>query len=169
MRPAVVEPGERYGLLTVVSQSESRNGRRVYECRCDCGNTTLVLSTHLRQGQTKSCGCRERTTHGHKLVDGASPTYNSWKMMLTRCRNPQHKDWEFYGARGITVCDRWSRFVHFLEDMGERPEGTSLDRIDVLGNYEPGNCRWATREVQAKNTRRQLANVSQTDTPESDS
>jgi hypothetical protein len=96
---------------------------------------------------------REPRTHGH-ASNGCSPTYHSWTAMKKRCRDPNNKDWKIYGGRGISYCERWERFDNFLADMGERPEGTSLDRFpDKNGNYEPGNCRWATDLEQARNRR----------------
>ena len=82
-----------------------------------------------------------------------TPTYRSWAHMLDRCRNPKNDSWDYYGGRGITVCEEWTDFAQFLADMGERPEGTSIDRIDVDGNYEPGNCRWADHTTQINNRR----------------
>lgn len=91
--------------------------------------------------------------HGHKPRSGASPTYTSWNMMMARCYRPSSPSFKNYGARGITVCPRWHEFAEFLEDMGERPAGKSLDRVDPSKNYDPGNCRWATRVEQNRNRR----------------
>lgn len=92
--------------------------------------------------------------HGHAVSGRETPTYRTWQDMKKRCTNPRHKDWASYGGRGITVCERWRVFAVFLEDMGERPDGMTLDRRDPDGHYEPGNCRWATARTQARNTRK---------------
>lgn len=90
-------------------------------------------------------------SHGHASYRNRSPTYQSWAAIIQRCNNPKSTSYPHYGARGITVCERWLKFENFLADMGERPEGTTIDREDGSGNYEPGNCRWATKEQQSAN------------------
>jgi len=98
-----------------------------------------------------------RYTHGHKSRRKQTATYRSWSSMLTRCLNSKSDNYKHYGGRGITICDRWRNFADFLADMGERPLGTSLDRIDPNGNYEPDNARWWPQSAQSQNTRRTLA------------
>lgn len=151
----------RFGRLAVQTRSGTRGGRVTWHCLCDCGTTVEVVSHALTSGHTTSCGClrNERnastpTQHGHaKRGEKLTRTYKSWQAMLTRCTNPKVKSFADYGARGITVCDRWKTFANFLADMGERPPGTTLDREKNEVGYEPGNCRWATKITQARNTR----------------
>lgn len=151
--------GQRYGRLVVkgVGPRAGSGKSRHYACLCVCGEIVEVRGSHLRSDHTTSCGCLHRevvTTHGHTAGGGRSPTYQSWSSMVARATNPGNKNWADYGGRGIQVCDAWRySFETFLADLGERPEGTSIDRINVDGDYEPSNCRWATAPEQRANRR----------------
>lgn len=155
---ALFIPGVRFGRLTTVRRAEGpiRGGAWPWICRCDCGATTTVLPSALRRGETVSCGCwrRERmaiqnTTHG---LGEHLPEYKVWLGMRARCERPYAVSYPKYGARGVSVCERWQAFEAFYADMGPRPTlGHSLDRIDGSGNYEPGNVRWATSHEQIWN------------------
>ena len=135
--------GQVFSSLTIVERVY-RNSRPYWRCRCVCGEEVLVR-TDSWQAQ-KSCGCQRGT---HKL--SKTRIYRIWSGMRQRCTNPKDKPYHRYGGRGITVCDRWQTFTNFLEDMGHPPAGASIDRINNDGNYEPGNCRWATPYVQNHN------------------
>lgn len=159
-----VEVGSRFGKLTVVERLPNKHEQRYWLCLCDCGGSTKTYSICLRKGRTRSCGClRQGGTlrHGHaRGRKGGSLTYKSWRSMLSRCYRDSSSGFHNYGGRGITVCERWRVFEHFLSDMGERPSlNLSLDRIDNNGNYEPGNCKWSTRSEQATGRRIHGRNV----------
>ena len=145
-------PGDKVGNWIILSERfGSRKHPRV-KARCVCGKEKDVLIGHLKSGVSTSCGCMRSTTHGHaKSNRERSPTYNTWLGMKERCLNPNHQSYPVYGGRGITLCDRWLKFENFLEDMGERPEGKTLDRKDNDKGYTKSNCRWATKEEQYDN------------------
>lgn len=149
--------GQRFGML-VVSEFVERNKRGMarWLCLCDCGNEAVKTLGNLRSGHSKSCGClrsttttREKTTHGMY----GTPTYKSWSSMITRCNNPANHKYPDYGGRGIKVCERWHAFESFLADMGERPTGKTIGRIDNDGHYDPSNCQWESGKKQGRNKR----------------
>lgn len=162
-----------YGRLTVIGVGEqyvSPKGRRVsrWKCECVCGNIVDVVPSKLRSGHTSSCGCfklDKATFHGHNKPGERTATYRSYDNMRSRCYNEKAAGYCEYGGRGIEVCSRWVEkspggFLNFLEDMGEKPENSLLDRINVNGNYCKENCRWVTRSVSNFNRRKLDKNTS---------
>lgn len=155
--------GSRFGRLTVERFAGIRKKRSYWAVRCECGNAGLATAITLNGGHTRSCGCLLSETNAARNIANAthgenghnSPEYRSWTAMKSRCNNPNATKYELWGGRGIEVCARWdASFEAFLEDMGRRPSPRhSLDRINSNGNYEPGNCRWATPEEQNRNRR----------------
>lgn len=162
-------PGTVFGRLTVLEElpaEKTPDGKRLHRkvlCRCECGNQKLVTAPNLRSGNTRSCGCLHVETCKSMLTKhgkAGTPAYVTWKSMVARCTCRGAASWPNYGGRGIQVCDRWmtgengrSAFECFLEDMGERPEGSSIERLDCEGDYSPENCVWADATQQSRNRR----------------
>lgn len=155
--------GLRFGRWVVIGYSDLRTKSQglYWECVCDCGTQRPVSSLTLKNGTSKSCGClkievakRQFLKHGHENNRGKTRTYTSWDNMVQRCTNPNRPEYKHYGGRGITICQKWRTFENFYSDMGDRPNNRSLDRINNDGNYEPDNCRWATRSQQVSNRRK---------------
>ena len=166
--PKIVDrANQRFGrLIALEIHGTHPNRQTLWRCVCDCGNTIIVQTTKLANGNTKSCGCLQRDfarslphdqmlTHGHARKDGMSSEYSTWRAMKNRCNNPKNIGYASYGGRGIKVCDRWAgSFENFLADMGSKPTAKhTLDRIDNNGDYCPGNCRWVPSSVQSRNKR----------------
>ncbi len=145
--------GSKFGKLTIISESEKlKPGIRRVSCLCDCGNTTVVTYSSVKSGNTKSCGCMSSRVAARPTQYYGTPTYAAWLAMKARCTCKKSEGWKYYGGKGICVCERWNHsFLNFLEDMGDRPQGFELDRIDSNGNYEPGNCRWVSKKQNSRN------------------
>jgi hypothetical protein len=143
--------GQVFGRLTVTEQAGRDKLKKVlWRCRCECGNETVVVSGSLVTGNTTSCGCE-----GGNFKHGGTGkgSYNTWRAMIRRCTIPTDKDYPRYGGKGVTVCPAWMEYEQFAKDMGEPQGDETLDRINVYGNYEPSNCRWAGVQTQNRNIR----------------
>lgn len=148
--------GSKFGGITVCGFAFKRSGKHYFECVCKCGNKTVVSSSNLRSGHTKSCGCL-RVEFGASLAKhGMKRTkiYSIWSNMIDRCYNKNNRSFNSYGGRGIKVCNRWRRsFVDFYRDVGEPPHGRQLDRVDNNKGYSPSNFRWSTVSANCRNKR----------------
>jgi len=154
MRKRIDRIGDVYGKLLVIERgANDKHNKTTWICRCECENITTVTANNLANGHTTSCGC-VWTKHGYSPKEGRTPTYNTWHAMKGRCTIPSTNGYEYYGGRGVSFCEQWKDFKVFLKDMGERPEGMTLDRKDPYGNYEPSNCRWADGSTQNLNKRK---------------
>jgi hypothetical protein len=168
MKKLIINNGQRFNHLIINKEIEqyikpSGEKIRMFECLCDCGNIKKISLSDLRSNNTKSCGCLNlkqikihSLKHSHWINGKSTSEYNSWQGMKQRCYNPKNIRYKHYGGRGIIVCDRWlESFINFFEDMGNKPSAEySIDRINVDGNYELTNCRWATPKEQANNKKK---------------
>lgn len=159
--------GKQFSRWTVIGKSspyispkDKWTVHQQWLCRCSCGTEKAVSHHTLLKGKSRSCGCLRRevsraanTKHGHGARGRVARAYITWARMISRCCNSRDRQWGDYGGRGISVCDSWRKYENFFADMGDRPHGKSLDRINVNGNYEPSNCRWITQKEQMRNTR----------------
>lgn len=159
-----IPTGTRFGLLVVVGDAtRAPSGRRVIPCVCDCGEDKQAAPSDLLAGKIISCGCAKRASakevgvknrrHGGVTGGKRSPTYVTWQSMRLRCDNEKTNGYSRYGGRGIRYCEEWKDFARFLQDMGERPKGMTLDRINPDGDYTPENCEWVTPSIQHSNKR----------------
>lgn len=146
--------GKRYGKLEVIARAGiTKNRNAIWLCRCDCGTEKEIASDNLRDGVRGSCGCTRAVASGGRF----RPERALWRGMISRCYDERNTGYHNYGGRGIKVCDRWRDSMQaFIDDMGQRPEGMTLERVNNEGNYEPGNVKWATAKEQANNNRRNL-------------
>lgn len=157
-KPLADITGQVFGRLTVLKRDSFANGKTRWLCRCECGQSTVVIGQLLRNGKTRSCGClradraAERATkHGGYVGRKPTRTMRIWKNMIQRTSNPNCPMYARYGGAGIGVCETWQAFEGFVADMGEAPEGLTLERIDNRRGYGPDNCKWATYAEQNRN------------------
>jgi ribosomal protein S27E len=148
--------GKRFGRIVVLSFSHINNRKAFWNCKCDCGNIKIIFGSSLKNGETKSCGCLQKEVTKNRFTKHGlrhNPIHKVWSGMVQRCTNKNVPHYSYYGGRGITVCDEWLTVEGFYKDMGERPKGTTLDRINNELGYFKDNCRWVTSEEQSNNKR----------------
>lgn len=146
-------------MISLASRTK-KNSASFWLCKCECGNEKTVTARSLVGGHVQSCGCLAREVlmdrclaHGHSRRGAHTSTFSSWASMRGRCRNPTDDAWKWYGGRGITICERWDKFENFLADMGEKPKGKTIDRVNNDLGYSKENCEWRTHKEQCNNRR----------------
>ena len=146
----IIQSGDKFGRLTAIEFAGLRKNSQHWLFRCNCGNKKVVRAINVKNGNTKSCGCLNKeviTKHGMKNTK----TWNSWRSMRRRCLDKNATGYKYWGGRGIIICNSWLKFENFYADMGERPKGKTLDRIDNNGNYCKSNCKWSSPKEQMNN------------------
>jgi len=151
------QPGDKFNSWIINGPRFYKGNSAYYPCICECQRNKSNVSMHRllngRSSRCKQCSNEKQIIHGHNRVNYQSPTHKTWSAMMSRCNNPNSYDYPNYGGRGIKVCSQWKEYKNFLVDMGERPEGKTIGRIDNDGNYEPGNCVWQYPKEQSRNRR----------------